>query len=217
MDRIKYIADLHSHSRFARATSKNINIPNLVKYAKIKGVSLLGTGDFQHPEWSKELNELEERDGLLYYGDFPFVWQTEISLMYTQDGKGRRVHHVILAPNGEVVKQITEFLKSKGRLDYDGRPIFGFSSVELVDAMQSISPDIEIFPSHCMTPWFGIFGSKSGFDSLEQCFQDKPDKIHAVESGMSADPEMLRNFSFLNGKSIVSFSDFHSFYLMFFF
>lgn len=205
-------ADLHIHSRFSRATSKSIDIPSLIKYAKIKGVGLLGTGDFQHPLWFKELNELEEREGILYYEDFPLVWQSEVSLMYTQEGKGRRIHHVILAPSKEAVLQITDFLKSKGRIDYDGRPIFGFSSVELIDAMMSISKDIEIIPAHCMTPWFGIFGSKSGFDSLKECFQDKEKEIHAVESGMSADPEMLRKFSWLNSKAIVSFSDLHSFW-----
>jgi len=206
------IADLHIHSRFSRATSKNIDIPNLVKYAKIKGISLLGTSDFQHPSWFKELEVLEEREGLLYYQDFPFLWQSEISLMYSQGGKGRRVHYVILAPNKEVVKQITAFLQSKGRLDYDGRPIFGFSSVLLAEEMEKISDEIEIIPAHCLTPWFGIFGSMSGFNSLKEAFQDKTDRIHAVESGMSADPEMLRKFSFLNDKSIVSFSDSHSFW-----
>ncbi len=206
------IADLHLHSRFARATSKYIDIPNLVKYAKIKGLGLLGTGDFQHPIWIKELRGMEEKDGLLFYQDFPFVWQTEVSLMYSQGDRGRRVHLVILAPNGEVARQVTEFLASKGRLDYDGRPIFGFSSVELVEAMEKIDKDIEVIPAHCMTPWFGIFGSKSGFDSLKECFQDKVDRVHAVESGMSADPEMLRKFSFLNDKTVVSFSDLHSFW-----
>ena len=206
------IADLHIHSRFSRATSKNLDIPNLVKYAKIKGLSLLGTGDFQHPSWFKELENLEEKDGLIFHENFPFLWQSEISLMYSQGGKGRRIHYVILAPNKEVVKQITLFLQSKGRLDYDGRPIFGFSSVVLAEEMQKISDDIEIIPAHCMTPWFGIFGSMSGFDSLKEAFQDKTDRIHALESGMSADPEMLRKFSFLNDKSIISSSDSHSFW-----
>jgi len=206
------IADLHIHSRFARATSKHIDIPNLVKYAKIKGVGLLGTGDFQHPEWSKELDVLEERDGLLFYQDFPFLWQTEISLMYSQDGKGRRVHFVILAPGKEVARQVTEFLGSKGRLDYDGRPIFGFSAIELVDEMWKISQDIEIIPAHIWTPWFGIFGSKSGFDSLKEAFQDKVGKINAIETGLSSDPKMNWRIKELNDKSIVSFSDAHSFW-----
>jgi uncharacterized protein (TIGR00375 family) len=211
-DEKEIIADLHLHSGFSRACSKAISIPNLVKWARIKGVDLLGSGDFQHPEWSKNLYELEEKDGILYYDGFPFVWQTEISLMYSQGGKGRRVHQVILAPDREVAKQITGFLASKGRLDYDGRPIFGFSSIELVDEMERISRDIEIIPAHCMTPWFGIFGSKSGFDSLKDCFQEKTKNIHVVESGMSADPEMLRKFSFLNDKGVISFSDMHSFW-----
>ncbi len=207
----KIIADLHIHSRFARATSNKINVENLVKFAKIKGVNLLGTGDFQHPKWFKELDKLEERQGILYYENFPFLWQTEISLMYKQD-KMRKVHHVILVPNKEVVKQAINFLKSKGRLDYDGRPIFGFSSVELVESLKEISKGIEIIPAHCLTPWFGIFGSKSGFDNLKECFKDKSKEINAVESGMSADPEMLRKFSFLNDKAVVSFSDSHSFW-----
>jgi len=206
------IADLHIHSRFARATSKYIDIPNLVKYAKIKGLNLLGTGDFQHPNWSKELEVLEERDGLLYYKDFPFMWQTEVSLMYSQDGKGRRVHLVILSPNKEVAKQITEWLAGKGRLDYDGRPIFGFSSIELGEAMEKSNDKIEIIPAHIWTPWFGVFGSKSGFNSLKEAFKDKVNKIHAIETGLSSDPEMNWRVKELNSKSIVSFSDAHSFW-----
>jgi len=206
-------ADLHIHSRFSRATSKKINIENLEKYARIKGLGLLGTGDFQHPEWFKELEVLEERDGILYTSsEFPFIWQTEISLMYTQDGKGRRIHYVLLAPNKDVVKQIIKFLSSKGRLDYDGRPIFGFSSIELVDSMREISKDIEIIPAHIWTPWFGIFGSKTGFDSLKEAFQDKAKEIHAIETGLSSDPEMNWKISELNDKTIVSFSDLHSFW-----
>jgi len=206
-------ADLHIHSKYSRACSKNLNLENLEKYARIKGLNLLGTGDFQHGLWKKELDALEERDGLLYSKTgFPFVWQTEISLMYTKDEKGRRIHYVILAPGKEVADLITKFLASKGRLDYDGRPIFGFSSIELVDAMLRIDKNIEIIPAHCMTPYFGIFGSKTGFDSLKECFEDREKEIHAVESGMSADPDMLRKFSFLNNKSVVSFSDSHSFW-----
>src|SRR4030042_209239 len=206
------IADLHIHSRFSRATSKALTIPNLVKYARIKGVGLLGTGDFQHPEWSKELNGLEEKDGLIYYENFPFLWQTEISLMYSQGGKGRRIHYVILAPSKEVAVQITKFLGSKGRLDYDGRPIFGFSSIILAEEIEKIDKDIEIIPAHIWTPWFGIFGSKSGFDSLKEAFEDKADRIHAIETGMSSSPDMNWRIKELSEKSIVSFSDCHSFW-----
>ncbi|PIN77390.1 DNA helicase UvrD [Candidatus Woesearchaeota archaeon CG10_big_fil_rev_8_21_14_0_10_34_12] len=206
-------ADLHIHSKYSRACSKNISLESLEKYARIKGLNLLGTGDFQHALWRNGLDVLEERDGLLYSKTgFPFVWQTEISLMYTKDGKGRRIHYVILAPGKEVADLITKFLASKGRLDYDGRPIFGFSSIELVDEMLKIDKGIEIIPAHCMTPWFGIFGSKTGFNSLKECFGEREKEIHAVESGMSADPDMLRKFSFLNNKAVVSFSDSHSFW-----
>ena len=155
---------------------------------------------------------MEERDGILRTKNgFPFIWQTEISLMYTQ-GKGRRIHFVILAPNKEVVEQITEFLKSKGRIDYDGRPIFGFSAVELVENLMSISKDIEIIPAHIWTSWFGILGSKTGFDSFEECFQDKVKYVHALETGLSSDPEMNWRISSLDKFSILSFSDLHSFW-----
>jgi len=204
-------ADLHIHSRFSRATSKAITLENLEKYAKIKGVDLLGTGDFQHPKWIEELKELEEKEGILYSKTgFPFLWQTELSLMYSQGGKGRRIHYVILAPSREIVNQIIEFLSSRGRLDYDGRPIFGFSSIELVEELMKISKDIEIIPAHIWTPWFGLFGSKSGFDSLKECFGDKSDKIHAIETGMSSDPMMNWRIKELDNKSIVSSSDMHS-------
>jgi len=207
------IADLHIHSRFSRATSKDLNLENLEKYARIKGVDILGTGDFQHPKWSEELDKLDEREGILHsQSGFKFVWQTEISLMYSQDGKGRRVHLIILAPNKEVAKQITEFLGSKGRLDYDGRPIFGFSSIELVAELMKISPKIEIIPAHIWTPWFGVFGSNSGFDSLKDAFGDQAKNIHAIETGMSSDPKMNWRIKELDDKSIVSFSDLHSFW-----
>jgi uncharacterized protein (TIGR00375 family) len=206
------IADLHVHSRFARATSKDLTLQNLVKFARIKGVGLLGTGDFTHPKWSQELNALEERDGILYLDNFPFLWQTEISLMYTKNGKGRRVHYLIFAPGKEVAKRITEFLGKKGRLDYDGRPIFGFQSTELVDAMEAIDDKIEIIPAHAYTPWFGIFGSSTGYDSLKEAFDEKASRIHAVETGMSSDPAMNWRIKELENKSIVSFSDLHSFW-----
>ncbi len=212
---MKIISDLHIHSRFSRACSKAITIQNLEKYARIKGINLLGTGDFTHKEWYDEiLRETEEDE----YGirrtktGFPFMWQTEICLMYTQGGKGRRVHFVILAPNKESVDQITEFLGSKGRLDYDGRPIFGFSAIELTEKLMSISKDIEIIPAHIWTSWFGILGSKSGFDSFEECFQDQTKYIHALETGLSSDPAMNWRVSSLDKFSILSFSDAHSFW-----
>lgn len=213
---MEIIADLQIHSKYARATSKNISIENLEKYALIKGLNILGVGDFQHPLRRKEIDEKlnEDDNGILRtVSGFPFLWQTEVSLMYTQDSKRRAVHLLIFSPNKEIANQITEFLGSKGRLDYDGRPIFGISSPELVEELKKISDKIEIIPAHCMTPWFGLFGSKSGFDSLKECFQDQARKVYAIESGMSADPSMLWRFKEVSeGINVVSFSDAHSFW-----
>ena len=209
------IADLHIHSRFARGCSKNITIENLEKWGKIKGIDLLGTGDFQHPIWNRELkNKLEEFYQGIYQtsSGFKFLLSTEISNIFTQDGKGRRVHNIILVPSFEVGDQIIEELSKKGRLDYDGRPIFGFSCIELVDMMMGISKDIEIIPAHAFTPWFSIFGSKSGFDTVEECFKDNSKYIHAFETGMSSDIEMNRRISTSDKYNLVSFSDSHSFW-----
>jgi uncharacterized protein (TIGR00375 family) len=212
---MKIISDLHIHSRFSRATSKQLNIENLEKYAKLKGLNLLATGDFTHPEWIKELKqELTEDDSgiLKTKNNFHFILQTEISLIYTQENKGRRIHNVILAPGFEVVEQITEFLKSKGRVDYDGRPIFKIPCYELVESMKDISEDIEIIPAHIWTPWFSLFGSMSGFDSVEECFKDQTKHIHALETGLSSDPAMNWRLSQLDKYSLVSCSDLHSFW-----
>lgn len=206
------IADLQIHSKYSRATSKNMNLEEITKYAKIKGLDILGTGDFTHPLWLKELKQklAEANAGAYSYNGVSFILSGEISLIYKQGGKQRRVHHVILSPNFAVVDQINEFLDKKGRRDYDGRPIFGFSSIELVEAMMSISKDIEIIPAHSWTPWYGIFGSMSGFDSLEECFGDKTKHIHCIETGMSSDPAMNWRISSLDNITLTSNSDAHS-------
>ncbi|MCD4759950.1 endonuclease Q family protein [archaeon] len=209
------IADLHIHGRYSRATSPKLDIPNLEKWGKIKGVDIFGTGDFQHPLWNTHLKEhlIEDDSGILKTpSGSKFILQSEISLMYTQNLKGRRVHHVLLAPSFEVVDQITEAFLKKGRIDYDGRPIFGFTSIELVEMMKEISDDIEIIPAHAWTPWFGILGSKSGFDSVEECFGDKVKHIHAIETGLSSDPSMNWRISSLDKFNLVSSSDSHSFW-----
>jgi len=212
---MRVISDLHIHGRFSRATSKQLNIPNLVKYARIKGIDLLGTGDFTHPEWLKELKTQLNDDGsgvLRTEDGFPFVLQGELSLIYTQGGKGRRVHHVILSPDIETVEQINEWLLTRGRLDYDGRPIFGFSSIEFVEKLKEINPKNEVIPAHAWTPWFGILGSKSGFDSVEECFEDQTKHIFAIETGLSSDPEMNWRLSSLDKFTMISNSDCHSFW-----
>ena len=212
---MKIIADLHVHSRHAKATSKALDLPNLEKWAAIKGVTLLGTGDFTHPAWIQEIKSSLTEDGsgiLRSASGFPFVLQSEISLVYTQDGRGRRIHHLMLAPDLEVVGQITEFLLSKGRVDYDGRPIFGMTSIELAEKLHEINPETEMIPAHAWTPWMSIFGSKSGFNSIKECFGDKSHLIHAIETGMSSDPGLNWQISALDNVTLVSNSDLHSFW-----
>jgi len=212
---MRVIADLHIHSRFSRATSKTLTIANLEKYARIKGVNLIGTGDFTHPSWLNELKkELKEKDGILKTKTgFNFILQAEISNIYSQDGKLRKIHNVILAKNFAVVEQINELLSKKGKLASDGRPIFGsYSCIELVDDLMAIDKDIEIIPAHVWTPWFAIFGSMSGFNSVEECFEDKAKYIHALETGMSSDPAMNWRLSRLDKFTLISNSDLHSYW-----
>lgn len=207
--------DLHLHSKYSRATSKDLTIENLEKFARIKGMDLLGAGDFTHPKWFEDVKAAttEDEHGILRTkSGFPFIWQSEISLVYSQDGKGRRIHNVVLAPNAEVVRQITEFLKTKGRVDYDGRPIFGIPCPEFVERLHSISEEIEVIPAHIWTPWFSLFGSKSGFDTLKDCFQDQTRHIHALETGLSSDPAMNWRLSMLDKYNLVSSSDSHSYW-----
>ena len=205
------IADIHIHSKYSRACSKDLSFENLAKWAKIKGLNLLGKGDFTHHKWLEEIKQLREENGLYYYENFPFVLSGEISLIYTK-GRGRRVHLVLVAPSIEVVEKINAYLDTKGRRDYDGRPIFKIDCEEFAKQMIAISQDIELIPAHAWTPWFGIFGSKTGFNSLKEAFGEQEKHIHAIETGMSSDPEMNWKLSFLNNKAIVSFSDSHSFW-----
>jgi len=208
-----YFADLHIHSRFSRACSKDLNLENLEKWARVKGIDLLGTGDFTHEVWLKELKEnLEERNGIFYTkSGFRFLLTGEISLMYTQE-KGRRVHLVILSPSFEAVDKINSWLDTKGRRDYDGRPIFKISCEDFVAKMKSIDEKIEIIPAHIWTPWFGVLGSKSGFDSLAEAFGSQFENIYGIETGISSTPKMNLRIKEINNKTILSFSDSHSFW-----
>ena len=206
--------DFHLHSRFSRACSKSITLPALAKWAKIKGLDILGTGDFTHPIWFSEIKNLKPNGkGLYFYNDFPFIITGEISLMYTQDGRARRVHLNLLIPSIEIAERIHKYIDNKGmRRDYDGRPIFNISCNKFVEDMMNISKDIEVIPAHIWTPWFGVFGSKSGFNSLKEAFGEQLKNIHAIETGLSSDPPMNWKIKELENKSIVSFSDAHSFW-----
>ena len=213
---MEIISDLHIHSRFSRATSSDLSISNLVKYARIKGVNVLGTGDFTHPSWLREIrSELVEDDsGLLKTHDgFPFILTGEISSIYMQDKRMRRIHNIIILPNLETADQVNETLRKRHvNIDSDGRPICGIPSPELVEMLKGINPKNEIIPAHIWTPWFSLFGSKSGFDHIEDCYQDQSKNIHALETGLSSDPAMNWRLSQLDRFALVSFSDSHSFW-----
>jgi len=213
---MKIISDLHIHSRFSRATSTELSIENLVKYAKLKGLDLLGTGDFTHPSWMREIKgELhEDGSGVIKTREgFPFVLSGEISSIYTQDKALRRIHNVVLSPDFETVEQINAALvRKRVNIEADGRPICGIPSPDLVEMLKEINPRNEVIPAHIWTPWFSLFGSKSGFDRIEDCFKDQTKNIHALETGLSSNPAMNWRLSQLDRFALVSFSDAHSFW-----
>lgn len=213
---VQTIADLHIHSRFSRACSKDITINNLEKYAKMKGLGLMGTGDCTHPLWVKELKEtlIDDGTGFLKSKDeFPFVLSAEVSNMYPQGNKARKVHQVLLVKNFEILDQMNRFLSTKGKLASDGRPIFGrYPCDAMVEDLKKIDDSIEIIPAHVWTPWFGLFGSMSGFDSVKECYKDQTKNIFALETGLSSDPEMNWRISENDRFALVSNSDSHSFW-----
>ncbi|MDO8480917.1 MAG: endonuclease Q family protein [Nanoarchaeota archaeon] len=212
---MRVITDLHVHSEHSQATGKDLNLANLEKWARVKGVNLLGTGDFTHPKWISEIKQelTDKGEGILYSkSGFPFLLQTEISLVYTQGGKGRRIHHLVYAPDIDAVKKITDWLLTRGRVDYDGRPIFGIPSPEFVERLKAIDERIEIIPAHAWTPWFGALGENGGFNSIKECFQDMEKHIFAIETGLSSDPCMNWRISALDKYTLVSNSDLHSFW-----
>ncbi len=213
---MKFAADLHLHSRFSRATSINMNIRALDAWARIKGIKILGTGDFTHPEWLSELNrDLEPAEPGLFKlkgknSPTRFLLSAEVSCIYSKNGQVRKIHIVVYAPTIEVVEKINARLSRIGNLTGDGRPILGLDAKELVKIVLDASQQCLVVPAHAMTPWFGIFGSKSGFDSLQECFEDYTKYIYAIETGLSADPEMLWRIPDGRRVALISNSDAHS-------
>ncbi|MDD2822507.1 MAG: endonuclease Q family protein [Candidatus Daviesbacteria bacterium] len=208
-----YVADLHLHSRFSRACSPQLNIPNLSKWAKFKGIDLLGTADFLHPVWFAELKKdlREWGNGLYQHNGVKFLLSTEISCIYTEGGKCRRIHLVIFLPSFESVSKLSaELIKRKVNLASDGRPITGLSVKQICEIVFGVDKSAIIIPAHIWTPWFSLFGSESGFDFFKECFGEFSDSIYAVETGLSSEPEMNWRVADLDNKSIVSFSDAHS-------
>ena len=212
MSVVKVVADFHMHSHYSRATSPGMELDTLSKWAKIKGIDLLGTGDFSHPEWFKELQEkaIESDSGFLQLNGVNFVLSNEVSCIYSQGGKTRRMHIVLLSPSLEIVAQINELLAKKGNLKADGRPIFGMSAIEMAEIVLSVSDKNLVIPAHAWTPWFSVFGSMSGFDSLKEAFGEYEKDIYALETGLSSDPAMNWRLSQLDRLQLVSNSDSHS-------
>jgi uncharacterized protein (TIGR00375 family) len=209
---MRIIADFHVHSKYARATSPRCDVPGLSEGAKMKGINLMASGDFTHPVYFNELkSHLREEEGGLYkYNGVRFILSTEVSLTYELGMKNRRMHHVVLAPSMEMAAQINERLSRYGNLKEDGRPTLSLSSAALAEELFSISERIAIIPAHAWTPWFSIFGSKAGVDSVEEAFENKADRIFALETGLSSDPAMNWMVSSLDRFSLVSNSDAHS-------
>lgn len=227
---MRYIADLHIHSKYSRATSRDLTLPNIEKWCKIKGVDIIATGDFTHPAWFKDISEqLEPAEEGLYKlkpthplpiskggiwhnssRNVRFLLSTEISLIYKKNDKCRRLHLLIFAPSIEAVNKIIVHLERIGNLHSDGRPILGLDAEELTKIVLDKSDKCMIIPAHAWTPWFAVFGSKSGFNSLEECFGKMTKHIHAIETGLSSDPTMNWQLSQLDNITLISNSDAHS-------
>lgn len=209
---MSYVADLHLHSSYAYATSNALTLENLAEWAKFKGIDLLASADFTHPVWFRELKEklLPSHTGLYQFGGVQFILGTEASCVYQQGGRQRRVHILLFAPCLDAVERINHALSNYGNLAADGRPTLALSVRDLTELALDADPECVIIPAHAWTPWYGVFGSKSGFDSLEECFEDMVPAINAIETGLSSDPGMNWTVPDLVDKTIVSFSDAHS-------
>lgn len=211
---MRVVADLQLHSKYSMATSADMDLEHLAAGAAAKGLNLLGTGDFTHPKWLEELKRKLEPiagEGLFTYQGMTWMLTGEVSTVYQQEGKTRKVHHLIYSPDFETVTQANGALAKHGNLASDGRPVLtGLDSAELVEILTGISSSIVVVPAHAWTPWFSVFGSKSGFDSLEDCYKDQSGKIFAIETGLSSDPAMNWRLSSLDKLALVSNSDAHS-------
>mgnify|MGYP001574113772 CR=1 FL=1 len=215
---MKFIADFHIHSKYSRATSQQMTVENIAKWAKIKGIKVIGTGDFTHPFWFKELKEklVPAEPGLFKWKEdinsdsTRFLLTAETSHIYSKKGKVHRVHLIIFAPSFETAEKINTRLSWIGNLKSDGRPILGLDAKELVKIVLDSDPQAIVVPSHAWTPWFSVFGSMSGFNSLEECFDDLTPHIFAGETGLSSDPAMNWRLSKLDKITLISNSDSHS-------
>ncbi|MEK7881177.1 MAG: endonuclease Q family protein [Deltaproteobacteria bacterium] len=213
---MRIIADLHVHSNYSRATSKDMTLEGIFPWAKRKGIDIVGTGDFTHPGHFSSIEKKLEPTGKGLFtkknsnDSVQFMLTAEVSNIYTQGGKTRKIHNLIFAPTLEAARKINFELARRGNVSSDGRPIFGFPATDLVKIALDADPDAMVIPAHAWTPWFSIFGSKSGFDSIEECFGDLSKHIRAIETGLSSDPDMNQRLSALDNITLISNSDAHS-------
>jgi len=207
-----FIADLHIHSKYSRATSPKMDLDGLSHWAKLKGIGLVATGDFTHSLWLKELKKKLKPSvpGLYEYNGVKFILSVEISSIYSKGGKVRKIHNLVFAPSFEIVDKINKELSKIGNLTADGRPILGLDVEKLAEIVFGISKYCVIIPAHVWTPWFSIFGSKSGFDTISECFGKQTKNIFAIETGLSSDPPMNWRVSGLENITLISCSDAHS-------
>ncbi len=218
-----YIADLHFHSKYSRAVSRDMTIPIIALWAEKKGIDILSTTDWTHPLWFREIREqLEESSQGLYKlkksfveknggENIQFILSTEVSSIYSQGGRVRRIHNLIFAPSFEIAEKINkEFVKRGVNLASDGRPIMGLTSIQVMELIKSVDNNTFLIPCHAWTPWFSLYGSNSGFDSIKECFGEYEKEIYAVETGLSSDPFMNWQIKELENRTIVSSSDAHS-------
>ncbi|MCW1930476.1 MAG: endonuclease Q family protein [Candidatus Kerfeldbacteria bacterium] len=212
---MRTIIDLHMHSHYSRATSKQLTVPGLAKAAEIKGVDVISLGDITHPRWIQEIERdtTVGDDGFLHYQNSPtrFILTGEISCIYKKNDQARRVHTIFVVSSLERAKKINAYLTDRGfNLKSDGRPILGIDVKELAKIYFEYDDKALVIPAHIWTPWFAMFGSKSGFNSIEECFEELTPQIHAIETGLSSDPEMNWRVSNLQNVMILSNSDAHS-------
>lgn len=223
---MQQILDLHIHSKYSRACSKSLELSNIDQACRTKGIDIIATGDFTYPDWffsiKEELEEIKVRRdaGVLPSGlyklksalndNVKFLLSTELALIYKSRDKCRRIHIVVQAPNIEAAEKLNKYLDKNYNIRSDGRPILGMSAPDLMKLCLDIHPKFLIYPAHIWTPWFAVFGSKSGFDSMEECFEDYTEHVYAYETGLSSDPEMNWRLSALDNLTLLSNSDAHS-------
>ena len=211
-----FLADLHLHSRYSYATSRDLDLEGMAAHAERKGIRLLGTGDFTHPAWRAGIEERLEpaEPGLFRLAGgnrtTRFMLQVEISTVYRREGRARRVHHLVYVPDLRRAHLLSTRLATRGRLDADGRPTLRLDSRDLLEMVLECGEDCFLVPAHIWTPWYSVLGSRSGFDAIEECYRDLAPRIFAVETGLSSDPAMNRRVSRIDRFTLVSGSDAHS-------